>query len=102
MHSETLLSLFLPVLPTLLRSYPTGQAERKAARRCAAASFSSECKEVSNFILRRMRNGCQATYMLNLHLQLLPDILALRLSGKLDMDNRGKSKIEIESISQEK
>jgi len=33
MHSETLLSLFLPVLPTLLRSYPTGQAERKAARK---------------------------------------------------------------------
>ena len=33
MHSETLLALFLPVLPTLLRSYPTGQAERKAARK---------------------------------------------------------------------
>jgi hypothetical protein len=32
-HSETLLTLFLPVLPTLLRNYPTGQAERKAARK---------------------------------------------------------------------
>jgi hypothetical protein len=29
MLSETLLPLFLPVLPTLLRSYPTGQARRK-------------------------------------------------------------------------
>jgi len=42
MHSETLLSLFLSVLPTLLRSYPTGQARRKAA----SATHSSECKEV--------------------------------------------------------
>jgi hypothetical protein len=55
-----------------------------------------------NFILRRMRNGCQATDILNLHLQHLPDILALRLSGKLEKDSREKSNMEIENNSQEK
>ena len=47
---------------------------------------------------------------LNLHLFLLPDILALQLSGKLEKgcngcrtrDNREKSKMKIEYNSQEK
>src|SRR6266568_8580129 len=33
-----------------------------------------------------MRNGCQATSILNLHLQLLPDILALRLSSQIEIE----------------
>jgi len=49
-HSETLLSLFLPVLPTLLRSYPTVQAERKAARKMLHLSHLNERKYMmSNF-----------------------------------------------------
>jgi len=47
MHSETLLSLFLPVLPTLLRFYPTGQAERKAARK-----MQPDLKDVLSTLLR--------------------------------------------------
>ena len=59
------------------------------------------------------RKGCEnpyTTYIIHLHLHLLPDILALRLLGKLEKDikgcrtrdNQGKSEMEVEYNSQEK
>src|SRR6266487_1044184 len=76
MHSETLLSLFLPVLPTLLRSsypfcqrrcaatasqsgrticsYPTGQAERKAARKTLP--------HLSHLNARKYKVSCQGNF----------------------------------------
>ncbi len=50
-HSETLQSLFLPVLPPLLHSYPTGQAGRKET------SFSSEWKEIEAELSERRSDG---------------------------------------------